>query len=44
MLRHLLVLVALKIGSIDVYPEYLGTIEQDILKLPRGSSTHRIQQ
>jgi osmoprotectant transport system permease protein len=38
------VLEALKIGSIDVYPEYLGTIEQEILKLPAGSSAERIQQ
>ena len=38
------VLEALKIGSIDLYPEYLGTIEQEILKLPAGSSTERIQQ
>jgi osmoprotectant transport system permease protein len=38
------VLEALKIGSIDVYPEYLGTIEKEILKLPAGSSTERIQR
>jgi osmoprotectant transport system permease protein len=38
------VLEALKIGSIDLYPEYLGTIEKEILKLPAGSSTERIQQ
>ncbi|HSV83504.1 MAG TPA: glycine betaine ABC transporter substrate-binding protein [Ramlibacter sp.] len=38
------VLEALKIGSIDVYPEYLGTIEQEILKLPPGGPIARIQQ
>lgn len=29
------VLAALKAGSIDVYPEYLGTIDAEILKNPR---------
>lgn len=38
------VIEALKLGSIDVYPEYLGTIEQEILKLPPGSSTVTIRQ
>lgn len=38
------VLEALKLGSIDVYPEYLGTLEQEILKLPPGSSTARIRE
>lgn len=38
------VLEALKLGAIDVYPEYLGTIEQEVLKLPPGSSTVRIKQ
>lgn len=31
------VIEALKAGAIDVYPEYLGTIEKEILKLPAGS-------
>ena len=38
------VLEALKLGSIDVYPEYLGTIETEILKLPPGSSPEAIRQ
>ncbi|TFZ06144.1 ABC transporter permease subunit [Ramlibacter henchirensis] len=38
------VLEALKLGSIDVYPEYLGTIEKEILKLPSGSSPQTLQQ
>lgn len=38
------VLEALKLGSIDVYPEYLGTIETEILKLPPGSDTRTVQQ
>jgi osmoprotectant transport system permease protein len=38
------VLQALKAGAIDVYPEYLGTIEQEILKLPPGSSPQAVQQ
>jgi len=37
------VLEALKAGAIDVYPEYLGTIEKEILKLPPGSPAERIQ-
>ncbi len=36
------VLAALKAGSIDIYPEYLGTIEQEILKLPTGSAPETI--
>ena len=36
------VLEALKAGSIDIYPEYLGTIEQEILKLPTGSAPETI--
>src|SRR5262245_36087603 len=36
---------ALKRGSIDVYPEYSGTIEQAILKLPgRVSHAHMREQ
>lgn len=38
------VLEALKLGSIDVYPEYLGTIEKEILKLPAGSQPETLQQ
>lgn len=37
------VLQALKTGDIDVYPEYLGTIEQEILRLPPGSPPDRVQ-
>ena len=38
------VLEALKLGSIDVYPEYVGTIETEILKLPPGSSPETIRR
>ncbi|KRC28264.1 glycine betaine ABC transporter substrate-binding protein [Acidovorax sp. Root219] len=38
------VVEALKTGSIDVYPEYLGTVEREILKLPTGSSRQAIDQ
>ncbi|MBA2961129.1 MULTISPECIES: glycine betaine ABC transporter substrate-binding protein [Ramlibacter] len=38
------VLEALKTGSIDVYPEYIGTIESEILKLPAGSSDEVIRR
>jgi osmoprotectant transport system permease protein len=38
------VLEALKTGSIDVYPEYLGTIEAEILKLPPGSPPELIHE
>ncbi len=31
------VLEALKAGAIDVYPEYLGTIESEILQLPQSA-------
>jgi osmoprotectant transport system permease protein len=37
------VLEALKAGAIDVYPEYIGTIEKEILKLPSGSSPETMQ-
>ena len=30
---------ALQAGSIDLYPEYLGTIEREILKLPAASGS-----
>lgn len=33
-----IVLAALQAGSIDVYPEYLGTIDQEILKNTRAST------
>lgn len=36
------VLEALKLGAIDVYPEYIGTIEKEILGLPTGSAPARI--
>ncbi|OAI41585.1 hypothetical protein AYO40_02940 [Planctomycetaceae bacterium SCGC AG-212-D15] len=36
---------ALKRGSIDIYPEYSGTVEQAILQLPgRGSHAHLREQ
>ncbi len=38
------VVEALKTGAIDVYPEYLGTVEREILKLPTGSSREAIDQ
>jgi osmoprotectant transport system permease protein len=38
------VLEALKLGAIDVYPEYIGTIEKEILKLPAGSPPETIRQ
>lgn len=34
-----IVLAALKAGSIDLYPEYLGTIELEILKEPRPAGS-----
>jgi osmoprotectant transport system permease protein len=37
-----IVLEALKSGSIDVYPEYLGTIAQEILHLDAPASLERI--
>ncbi|MBH1964093.1 MAG: ABC transporter permease subunit [Comamonadaceae bacterium] len=37
------VLEALKTGAIDLYPEYLGTVEREILKLPTGSPTDVVQ-
>jgi osmoprotectant transport system permease protein len=37
-----IVLEALKSGSIDVYPEYLGTIAQEILHLDGPASMERI--
>lgn len=37
-----IVLEALKSGSIDVYPEYLGTIAQEILHLDAPASMERI--
>ena len=37
------VVEALKTGAIDVYPEYLGTIEREILKLPTGSPTEVVK-
>ncbi|HEY0061440.1 MAG TPA: glycine betaine ABC transporter substrate-binding protein [Telluria sp.] len=33
-----IVLAALQSGSIDVYPEYIGTIDQEILKNPKPTS------
>jgi osmoprotectant transport system permease protein len=39
-----IVLEALKSGSIDVYPEYLGTISQEILRLGAPASLERINR
>ncbi|MBB6563599.1 osmoprotectant transport system permease protein [Acidovorax soli] len=38
------VVEALKTGSIDLYPEYLGTVEREILKLPTGSPRAAIDE
>jgi osmoprotectant transport system permease protein len=38
------VLAALKAGAIDVYPEYLGTIDAEILKNPRPSDLATLQR
>lgn len=38
------VLEALKAGAIDVYPEYVGTIQKEILHLPAGSTREQMQQ
>lgn len=38
------VVEALKTGSIDIYPEYLGTVEREILKLPTGSPRAAIDE
>lgn len=38
------VVEALKTGAIDIYPEYLGTVEREILKLPTGSPQALIDQ
>lgn len=39
-----IVFAALKAGSIDLYPEYLGTIDQEILKHAKPSSLQEISQ
>ena len=38
-----IVLGALRSGAIDVYPEYLGTIDQEILKNPQPTSLQAMQ-
>jgi len=38
-----IVLAALRSGAIDVYPEYLGTIDLEILKNPHPTSMARMQ-
>ena len=38
-----IVLGALRSGAIDVYPEYLGTIDQEILKNPEPTSLQAMQ-
>jgi osmoprotectant transport system permease protein len=38
-----IVFAALQSGSIDVYPDYTGTIALDILKLPGGQSLQTLQ-
>lgn len=39
-----IVLAALQNGSIDVYPEYIGTIDQEILKHDKPASLEQIQR
>ncbi|WP_036170298.1 glycine betaine ABC transporter substrate-binding protein [Massilia sp. 9096] len=39
-----IVLSALRSGAIDVYPEYLGTIDQEILKNPQPTSMDQMRQ
>uniref|UniRef100_UPI00403F59A8 ABC transporter permease/substrate-binding protein n=1 Tax=Massilia sp. METH4 TaxID=3123041 RepID=UPI00403F59A8 len=39
-----IVLAALKNGSIDLYPEYVGTIDQEILKHDKPSSLEQIRR
>jgi osmoprotectant transport system permease protein len=39
-----IVLSALRSGDIDVYPEYLGTIDQEILKNPQPTSVDRMRE
>jgi len=39
-----IVFEALKSGSIDLYPDYTGTIAAEILKLPPGASLEQINQ
>ncbi|WP_395408514.1 glycine betaine ABC transporter substrate-binding protein [Pseudoduganella sp. UC29_106] len=39
-----IVLAALKSGSIDVYPEYTGTIDQEILKRTRPGTLEELRQ
>ena len=38
-----IVLAALRAGSIDVYPEYLGTIDQEILKNTRATTLEEMR-
>ena len=38
-----IVLAALRSGSIDIYPEYLGTIDLEILKNPKATSMAEIR-
>ena len=38
-----IVLAALQSGSIDVYPEYLGTIDLEILKNPKATSLEQMR-
>ncbi|MGO4328032.1 glycine betaine ABC transporter substrate-binding protein [Cupriavidus sp. 2TAF22] len=39
-----IVFEALKSGSIDLYPDYTGTIASEILRLPAGASLEQINQ
>lgn len=39
-----IVFEALKAGSIDLYPDYTGTVSSEILKLPAGASLAQINQ
>jgi osmoprotectant transport system permease protein len=38
-----IVLAALQAGSIDIYPEYLGTIDLEILKNPKATSLEQMR-
>jgi len=38
------VLEALKVGAIDVYPEYLGTLQKEILQLPDGATEAQMRR
>ncbi|WP_295991331.1 glycine betaine ABC transporter substrate-binding protein [Rugamonas sp.] len=39
-----IVLAALEAGKIDLYPEYIGTIDQEILKHPKAATLEQIRR